>query len=486
MAEEDPNPPKRARTTVGGDEWSNFLASTVRISTLKRCLDDAGVMKCASLTLKLPGDKEPHELDLRSTPRLQNVFVQDVSSGVHVQLELFAGDRCITLQPSHYNYTAGAQSSLTVQYQNNSQQASKTAKRVKSFCVVANAEGEPERAAPLGWSGDKNLQLRPEQKRALHWMVQREQWGMRGRSVGAGAAASSSAAVVVPGAPGPRDAGAQDEDGGEGGDVVARAGSSGAPSSAMLRTTLLDDVTLHTPGGVSWGRVSAYRTNRVPGGVLADKIGTGKTVTALALIRSQQVIEAPPGSLPTEPPRRIFGDVEASPGAPPPGSTCPPGYFDLRTTNLICVPGHLLNQWQGEVQKFLSSAFWKIVAVRDITDLKRLTVGELRSAAIVIMPYKLFEHEQIYKREVELADTGGSWRNVHPSPQTREKLREKVENLKNQDKTISSTVSSFRFVPLLMCFFRRVIFDEVHEIDWESEELYSCQRKARMRHIQAV
>eukprot|EP00931_Biecheleriopsis_adriatica_P103463 TRINITY_DN78293_c0_g1_i1.p1 TRINITY_DN78293_c0_g1~~TRINITY_DN78293_c0_g1_i1.p1 ORF type:complete len:1051 (-),score=236.34 TRINITY_DN78293_c0_g1_i1:44-3169(-) len=70
--------------------------------------------------------------------------------------------------------------------------------------------------------------------------------------------------------------------------------------------------------------------NHVRGGVLADKMGYGKTATAIGLI-----------SLGLEAARQD-------------GRACQPGYLPCQAT-LIMSPSHLIEQWKGELRKFLGS-----------------------------------------------------------------------------------------------------------------------------------
>jgi hypothetical protein len=104
-------------------------------------------------------------------------------------------------------------------------------------------------------------------------------------------------------------------------------------------------------------------TFMVRGGVLADKIGYGKTATTIGLVDCT-ASEAP---------------------APPPSSG---SHIPSRATLVLC-PANLHVQWINEITKFTRDGL-KVVSLQTFAQLKTKTVQELMDADIVLATYRLF------------------------------------------------------------------------------------------------
>jgi len=126
--------------------------------------------------------------------------------------------------------------------------------------------------------------------------------------------------------------------------------------------------------GVGWALEARASLERpLCGGVLADVMGGGKTVTTIALIANG--VEAARSS------------VDLSRGRT--GAT------------LVMVPGHLHAQWAEEIKNFTGDAL-KVVVIRDTKALTEVTVKEMVSADVVITKFELLNDTQGSKGKVYL------------------------------------------------------------------------------------
>ena len=150
------------------------------------------------------------------------------------------------------------------------------------------------------------------------------------------------------------------------------------------------------------------------GGVVADQVGYGKTAITIGLI-------------------------DASPN-PPVGDGLTTAQLRGRhavKATLILVPSQLMSQWPKEIKKFTNKAF-KVVVIKTIIDLNKLSVEDIENADIVVSTNNLFHSDRYFPRLARLA--GG-----HPFPSSSanggrqfqqlynenlEKLRDRVEQLK--------------------------------------------------------
>jgi len=205
----------------------------------------------------------------------------------------------------------------------------------------------------------------------------------------------------------------------------------------------------------------------VHGGILADKIGYGKTATTIALIDRQLKEPLPP-----------IPQVDR-------------GNFLPAKGTLIVVPSNLFDQWLNEISKFLwdgrplrqhMQGGWsrencplKIFAMSNVSPLGRAKASDVADADVVICSYRLL-YSQIYlKRRQEI--TNNSSRLSH--------LRGKVNGLMQGTHSMVSGRKSgcsvndwkeLEFPVLEMFYWRRIVFDEFHELEsFESAQQNSLQ-----------
>jgi hypothetical protein len=122
---------------------------------------------------------------------------------------------------------------------------------------------------------------------------------------------------------------------------------------------------------IGWRAVGTARMKvEVCGGVLADQIGYGKTVTTLALIDTQHTRDLDePGNATIK--HATHGRI-------------------LLKATLILVPAHLTTQWQREVGKFLyAHRGYNVLTIKDMDQLQDMTIAQFESADIIIASYKL-------------------------------------------------------------------------------------------------
>ena len=112
----------------------------------------------------------------------------------------------------------------------------------------------------------------------------------------------------------------------------------------------------------------ASRCTPIRGGVLADEVGYGKTAITLGLIDMQSTSQ-----------------IRSKP-APRPGK------ISVKAT-VIVVPTQLIQQWRDEIDKFLGKTY-KVVVIKTVGDLNRLTVKSFQTADIIIVTWGVFNNEK--------------------------------------------------------------------------------------------
>ena len=114
------------------------------------------------------------------------------------------------------------------------------------------------------------------------------------------------------------------------------------------------------------------------GGVLADQVGYGKTVTALGLIDSQM--------------GAAMEHIEQEPCV---------GRIPTKAT-LVIVPATLVNQWKGQAEKFLGFRY-KVLTLMTVAHLNKYSVREIQEAGIIIASWSLFASDTYTERVAYLA-----------------------------------------------------------------------------------
>ncbi|MCJ1389784.1 hypothetical protein MMC18_002641 [Xylographa bjoerkii] len=109
------------------------------------------------------------------------------------------------------------------------------------------------------------------------------------------------------------------------------------------------------------------------GGLLADKVGYGKTITTLALIDKTR-------------------------GRPVPAIK---SRISLKAT-LVVTPYLLTTQWQSEIKKFLASDY-HVLLIRGKPDLSKYTVSDFVKADIIIVAYSIFTSDALLERIARFA-----------------------------------------------------------------------------------
>lgn len=125
----------------------------------------------------------------------------------------------------------------------------------------------------------------------------------------------------------------------------------------------IEEACVRSAGWRAEARVQRPSTGR--GGILADDIGYGKTITTLALIDRQMPIARASSKTPRE------------------------NSIPLKAT-LIIVPAHLFKQWKRQIYKFLGGKY-AIVKIASTAQLRKLAIKNFKNAHIVLVSGALFD-----------------------------------------------------------------------------------------------
>ncbi|CAJ1334336.1 unnamed protein product [Effrenium voratum] len=188
---------------------------------------------------------------------------------------------------------------------------------------------------------------------------------------------------------------------------------------------------------------------RARSGILADEMGYGKTVLAIALHEARQEEE--------------FGDMpEVDRGTS----------FQSKAT-LICIPSHLHAQWKQEIAKFTGKKS-QVVDLTKEADLKKATVRSVLEADLVLCNYELLlspKYNERRKKLAELAVATDDWLGGGKILTLLQKLQLGMSSFLLQPEKhpwsgfLTGQGASSMGHPLLELFFwNRVIFDELHEV----------------------
>ena len=119
------------------------------------------------------------------------------------------------------------------------------------------------------------------------------------------------------------------------------------------------------------------KPRHIHGGVLADEVGYGKTITTLALIETQKRNAAIDSSIARN------------------------GCIPLQAT-LIIVPRTLMPQWEQQTKQFLGNNC-KVLIVKDMGSLARYSIANFQQADIIIAAWSIFSNDTYLRKFSELA-----------------------------------------------------------------------------------
>eukprot|EP00929_Paragymnodinium_shiwhaense_P033402 TRINITY_DN18348_c0_g4_i2.p1 TRINITY_DN18348_c0_g4~~TRINITY_DN18348_c0_g4_i2.p1 ORF type:complete len:1172 (+),score=307.38 TRINITY_DN18348_c0_g4_i2:77-3592(+) len=206
----------------------------------------------------------------------------------------------------------------------------------------------------------------------------------------------------------------------------------------------------------------------VRGGILADRVGYGKTATTIGLIDSTQHCEVP------QVPEMDRGSFIPAKGT------------------LVIVPSNLLDQWGQEISKFVwdgrrmvtLNSGWKasrtsdecplkVIIIPTVSPLKMLMAGELADADVVLVSYRLL-FSQIYQDRREdiaggrslsqlMAATRKVMEGTFPAPQSQVHVGNRLSNGQKGPQFYNGQTLVFPLIE--MFYWRRVVFDEFHELE---------------------
>ncbi|CAJ1351070.1 unnamed protein product [Effrenium voratum] len=190
----------------------------------------------------------------------------------------------------------------------------------------------------------------------------------------------------------------------------------------------------------------------VRGGILGDAPGYGKTATTIGLIDSSR----------------------AEPLPEPPPDRRP--YFFHSSATLVLVPSNLLEQWLGEMRKFIAEEMpLKVHAIRSATNLKALSIQDICRADIVLCSYRLLYSPVYRRRLLELvgedvaAKSEAEILRSHAEIQTLRRNTRRFQEHGDVDgwsKGEASGLSAQLHFPVLeQVWWRRVVLDEFHELE---------------------
>ena len=117
----------------------------------------------------------------------------------------------------------------------------------------------------------------------------------------------------------------------------------------------------------------ASRACAARGGLIADKVGYGKTITTLALIDKTRKKDLP---------------VTKS-------------RISIKAT-LVVTPYLLTTQWQGEIRRFLASDY-SVLLIRSKPDLTKYTINDFMNADIILVAYSIFTSDALLERTSRFA-----------------------------------------------------------------------------------
>ena len=210
-------------------------------------------------------------------------------------------------------------------------------------------------------------------------------------------------------------------------------------------------ISAHTP------RVIPPRIITYKGGVVADDVGLGKTLTMLSLMAAHP----------------LGDDITRNSFHPETGELeyGPDGETILCAATLVLAPSHLIEQWKGEIEQHFKNKLLNVIMITTGADHKQLTYRDVLEAQVVLVSKSFLSGTHYNTLNRNLIDE--HWESVDPSlppkpadvsnsrpkrHSSRRSSRSKpLQQQKYQDLSIKS--------PFLDLFhWRRVVVDEGHEL----------------------
>ncbi|KAI5288949.1 hypothetical protein KEM54_004637 [Ascosphaera aggregata] len=124
---------------------------------------------------------------------------------------------------------------------------------------------------------------------------------------------------------------------------------------------------------INWRAEARAATKKyVKGGILGDEVGYGKTAISLALFDVQHSKHS----------SIVREDVD--------------GAIPVKAT-LVVVPNHLVDQWRGEIRKFLGNTY-RVLEIKTVNALNALSIRDIQNAHIVLASATLFRGDKYYQK----------------------------------------------------------------------------------------
>jgi hypothetical protein len=139
------------------------------------------------------------------------------------------------------------------------------------------------------------------------------------------------------------------------------------------------------PGAAGLSLIAkASRNRKISGGVIADAIGAGKTIISIAII--------------------LRGIENARKAQSPPRKS---------GATLVVVPPGLIDQWEGEIDKFTTSL--SVLKIYDYPSLLKISVGRILDTDVVICPIDILESKGYLKNLIQSAKLGDTFEKDVPN-----------------------------------------------------------------------
>lgn len=182
----------------------------------------------------------------------------------------------------------------------------------------------------------------------------------------------------------------------------------------------IEEATIPLLGWRAEGRASQAKVVR--GGVLADQVGYGKTVTTLGLIDMQRTSDE----------KSSKEDVH--------------GLIPIKAT-LILVPSQLPDQWFSEIRKFLPSSY-KVTVLKSLASVDKYSVEDFQEADIIIASWTICEGDNYlfkiaqFAGVLELPEKAPARAQSAWYANAMKKVAENVEVLKSKPSSLKKHIDS--------------------------------------------